>query len=166
MKLIERRPRLSQASKAFILVAVLSILTASRAGAAVFSRSLDQESKEQNNKTLEQGGEEQIIKMSFNGDSFPVANINVRNAPLEIILGSLGRHLKLDVMVDNSAKGLEISADIEQLPIRNPIEVRKAIEMILQKKELKARLKDDHTLFIFADTKENREKYAEMKSWP
>ncbi|MCI0663396.1 MAG: hypothetical protein L0220_20210, partial [Acidobacteria bacterium] len=144
---------------------VLSILTASGAVTAV-SRSLKQESKEQNNKTLEQGGEEQIIKMSFNGDSFPVANIHVRNAPLEIILVSLGRHLKLDVTVDNYTEDLKISIDIEQLPTRNPIEVRKAIEMILQKKELKARLKDNHTLFIFADTQENREKYAEMKSWP
>src|SRR5262249_8434332 len=153
-KLIEQGPRLSKASKAFIFVAVLSILAASGAGAAVFSRSFEQESKEQNNKTLEQGGEEQIIKMSFDGDNLPVANTHARKAQFEIILGSLGRYLKLDVTVDNSAKGLEISIDIERLPVKNPLEVTKAIEMILQKKGLKAKLKDDHTLFIFADTQD------------
>jgi len=148
------------------LAAVLSILTASSTVAAVFSCSLEQGGKEQNNKTLEQDGKDEIIKMSFNGDSLPIANIRARGALLEKIIGSLGRHLKLDVMVDNSSKDLRISIDIEQLPAGKPIEVRKAIELILQKKELKARLKDEHTLFIFADTPENREKYKGMKSWP
>jgi beta-lactamase regulating signal transducer with metallopeptidase domain len=166
MKLIEQRPCLSQASKTFILIAVLSILTASSAVAAVFSRSLEQGGTEQNNIALEQDGEEQIIKMSFNGGGLPIANVHARNAPFKVILGSLGRHLKLDVTFDDSAKDLRISIDIEQLPAGNPVEVRKVIDMIFQKKELKAKLKDDHTLFIFADTPVNREKYAGMKSWP
>jgi hypothetical protein len=45
------------------------------------------------------------------------------------------------------------------------VSARKAIEAILKSTESQVKMKDDHALFIFADTPENRKKYADLKSW-
>jgi hypothetical protein len=41
----------------------------------------------------------------------------------------------------------------------------KATKTMLGQMALKVTMRNDHTLFIFADTPENIKKYANLKSW-
>ena len=86
-------------------------------------------------------------------------NINVTNAKIDVVLSNLGSLMKLDMIFDDSVEGRKVT-------IKLKLEPMKAIETILEQTSLKAKMKDDHTLVVFADTPENRKKYADLKSWP
>jgi hypothetical protein len=86
-------------------------------------------------------------------------NIKATNAKIDVVLSNLGSAMKLDVIFDDSVKDRKLTIDLRQQP------VRKATETILEQMAFKAKMKDDHTLLIFADTPENRKKYADLKSW-
>jgi hypothetical protein len=64
------------------------------------------------------------------------------------------------VVFDDSVEDKKVTINLEK------VSVRKAIEAILKSTVSQVKMKDDHTLIIFADTPENREKYADLKSWP
>jgi hypothetical protein len=81
------------------------------------------------------------------------------NTPIEMALVPLGSYIKLDVVFDDSVKNRKVTIELER------VSIREAIEAILESAESQVKMKDDHTLFIFADTPENREKYADLKSW-
>ena len=81
-------------------------------------------------------------------------------APIEKALVSLCTLMKLDVVFDDSVEDKEVTIHLEK------VSLRKAIEAILKSTESQVKMKDDHTLLIFADTPENKEKYADLKSWP
>jgi len=85
--------------------------------------------------------------------------VSLRQAPTKKVLESLAGSLKLDVEFDESVKESYITSDLKEVP------ARKVIEIFLESQKLDVRMKDDHTLFIFADTQENREKYKEMRLW-
>jgi hypothetical protein len=87
-------------------------------------------------------------------------SVDYDDVPLKSALEGLVRSTtKFDVVFDDSVKNSKITIEMKD------VTVKQVIEAILEKKELQVKLKDDKTLFIFADTPENREKYAEMKSW-
>ena len=82
------------------------------------------------------------------------------DTPIEKALVALCTPMKLDVVFDDSSENKKVTIHLEN------VSVRKAIEAILESTESQVKMKDDHTLIIFADTPENREKYADLKSWP
>ena len=86
-------------------------------------------------------------------------NIKFVNTPIEKALEALCTSMKLDVVFDDSVINKKVSINLEK------VSVRKAIEAILKSAESQVKMKDDHTLLIFADTPENRKKYADLKSW-
>jgi len=86
-------------------------------------------------------------------------NIKFVNTPIEKALAALCTSMKLDVVFDDSVINKKVSINLEK------VSVRKAIEAILKSAESQVKMKDDHTLLIFADTPENRKKYADLKSW-
>jgi type II secretory pathway component HofQ len=86
-------------------------------------------------------------------------DIKFTNTPIEKALVHLGGFIKLDVVFDDSVKNKKVTIKLEK------VSIRKAIEAILKSTESQVKMKDDHTLLIFADTPENREKYADLKSW-
>jgi len=87
-------------------------------------------------------------------------NIKFVDTPIEKALVALGSLFKPDVVFDDSVENKKVTIHLEN------VSVRKAIEAILKSTESQVKMKDDHTLIIFADTPENREKYADLKSWP
>jgi type II secretory pathway component GspD/PulD (secretin) len=87
-------------------------------------------------------------------------DITFVNAPIEKALVALGSHIKLDVAFDDSVKNKKVTIKLEK------VSVQKAIEAILKSAESQVKMKDDHTLLVFADTPENKKKYADLKSWP
>jgi type II secretory pathway component HofQ len=89
-----------------------------------------------------------------------VDSIKFVNTPIRQALESLCAPIKLDVVFDDSVKNNNVDIKLEK------ISLRKAIEAVLKSAESQAKMKDDHTLLVFADTQENREKYADLKSWP
>ena len=93
-------------------------------------------------------------------DHQEVLSIRFVGVPIRQALESLCTPIKLDVEIDDSVKNENVKIELEK------ISLRKAIEAVLKSAELQAKMKDDHTLLIFADTQENREKYADLKSWP
>ena len=92
-------------------------------------------------------------------DQQEVLSIKFVDAPVKQALVSLGNPIKLDIEFDDSVKNNNVNIKLEK------ISLRKAIEAVLKSAELQAKMKDDHTLLIFADNPENREKYADLKSW-
>src|SRR5262245_39169312 len=88
-----------------------------------------------------------------------LSSVSLRQTPTKKVLESLAGLLKLDVEFDESVKESYITNDLKEVP------ARKVIEIFLESQKLDVRMKDDHTLFIFADTQENREKYKEMRLW-
>jgi len=86
-------------------------------------------------------------------------NIKFVDTPIKTTLVALCTSMKLDVVFDDSVKNKKVTISLEK------VSVRKAIEAILKSTESQVKMKDDHTLLIFADTPENREKYADLKSW-
>jgi hypothetical protein len=86
-------------------------------------------------------------------------SVSFTNARIKPVLAALGRHIKLDMIFDESVKNVELNIEKEAVTIRQTIEI------ILKMKKLNAKMKDDHTLVIFADTPENREKYADLEPW-
>ena len=86
-------------------------------------------------------------------------NIAFVNTPIEKALVALGSQIKLDVVFDDSVKNKKVTIELER------VSAREAIEAILKSTESQVKMKDDHTLFIFADTSENGKKYADLKSW-
>jgi len=66
---------------------------------------------------------------------------------------------RIATIQDDSVINKKVTINLEK------VSVQKAIEAILKSTESQVRMKDDHTLLIFADTPENREKYADLKSW-
>jgi hypothetical protein len=86
-------------------------------------------------------------------------SVRFTNARIKHVLATLGHHIKLDMIFDESVKNVELNIEKEEVTIRQTIEI------ILKMKKLKAKMKDDHTLVIFADTPENMEKYAELEPW-
>lgn len=88
-----------------------------------------------------------------------LVNIKLVNTPIEKALVALGAPMKLDVVFDDSVKNKKVTINLEK------VSARKAIEAILKSTESQVKMKDDHTLLIFADTPENRKKYADLKSW-
>jgi type II secretory pathway component GspD/PulD (secretin) len=93
-------------------------------------------------------------------DQKEVLSIKFVGTPIRQALESLCNPIKLDVVFDDSVENKNVEIKLEK------ISLRKAIEAVLKSAELQAKMKDDHTLLIFADTQENREKYADLKSWP
>jgi hypothetical protein len=89
----------------------------------------------------------------------PLNNITFVDTPIKQALVALCTPMKLDVVFDDSVKNKKVNIKLEK------VSARKAIGAILKGAELQAKMKDDHTLLIFADTPENREKYADLKSW-
>ena len=98
-------------------------------------------------QTAPQDDQQEVLSIKFVGN------------PIGQALKSLCDPIKLDVVIDDSVKNKEVKIELKK------ISLRKAIEAILKSAEAQAKMKDDHTLFIFADTQENREKYADLKSW-
>lgn len=94
------------------------------------------------------------------GQEDRVDSIKFVNTPIGQALESLCAPIKLDVVFDDSVKNKRVTIKLEK------ISLRKAIEAVLKSAESQAKMKDDLTLLIFADTQENREKYADLKSWP
>jgi len=86
-------------------------------------------------------------------------NIKFVDTPIKTTLVALCTSMKLDVVFDDSVENKEVTINLKN------VSVRKAIEAILKSTESQVKMKDDHTLLIFADTPENREKYADLKSW-
>jgi hypothetical protein len=82
------------------------------------------------------------------------------DTPIEKALVALCAQMKLDVVFDDSGENKKVTIHLVN------VSFRKAIEAILKSTESQVKMKDDHTLIIFADTPENREKYADLKSWP
>jgi type II secretory pathway component GspD/PulD (secretin) len=101
-----------------------------------------------------------VAQTATQGDQKDDVNVKCVDSPIEQILVALGSHIKLDMVFDDSVKNQTVTIELEK------VSVRKAIEAILKSAESQAKMKDDHTLLIFADTPENRKKYANMKSWP
>jgi type II secretory pathway component GspD/PulD (secretin) len=93
-------------------------------------------------------------------DQQEVLSIKFVGTPIRQALESLCTPIKLDVVFDDSVENKNVEIKLEK------ISLRKAIEAVLKSAELQAKMNDDHTLLIFADTQENREKYADLKSWP
>jgi hypothetical protein len=89
-----------------------------------------------------------------------LTDIKLFDAPIEKVFVSLCTQMKLDVVFDDSVEDKKVTINLEK------VSVRKAIEAILKSTVSQVKMKDDHTLIIFADTPENREKYADLKSWP
>jgi type II secretory pathway component GspD/PulD (secretin) len=87
-------------------------------------------------------------------------NVKFVNTSIKTALVPLGSYIKLDVVFDDSVKNKKVTIELER------VSVREAIEAILESIESQVKMKDDHTLLIFADTPENREKYGDLKSWP
>lgn len=87
-------------------------------------------------------------------------DIKFVDAPIEKVLVALCTPMKLDVVFDDSVENKEVTINLKN------VSIRKAIEAVLKSTESQVKMKDDHTLLIFADTPENREKYADLKSWP
>ena len=87
-------------------------------------------------------------------------DIKFVDTPIEQALVALCTPMKLDVVFDDSVENKKVNIHLEN------VSFRKAIEAILKGTESQVKMKDDHTLIIFADTPENREKYADLKSWP
>jgi len=87
-------------------------------------------------------------------------DIKFFDVPIEQALVALCTPMKLDVVFDDSVENKKVTIHLEN------VSLRKAIEVILNSTESQVKMKDDHTLLIFADTPENKEKYADLKSWP
>jgi type II secretory pathway component HofQ len=85
--------------------------------------------------------------------------IKLDDTPIEKALEALCTTIKLDVVFDDSVENKKVAIHLQN------VSVRKAIEAILKGTDSQVKMKDDHTLLIFADTPENREKYADLKSW-
>ena len=86
-------------------------------------------------------------------------NVTFVNTPIKMALVPLGSYIKLNVVFDDSVKNKKVTIELER------VSIREAIEAILESIESQVKMKDDHTLLIFADTPENREKYADLKPW-
>jgi hypothetical protein len=93
------------------------------------------------------------------GDQQDILSIKFVDTPIKMALVSLGDPMELDMVFDDSVKNKKVNIKLEK------VSARKAIEAILKSTESQVKMKDDHTLLIFADTPENREKYADLKSW-
>jgi hypothetical protein len=83
------------------------------------------------------------------------ANLNIKTA-----LRTLINQVKLDIEFDDSVKDSRFTLE------RKEITIREYLNIVLEEEKLVAKLKDDHTILIFADTPENRSKYEGLKSWP
>jgi hypothetical protein len=100
-----------------------------------------------------------VAQTAQQGDQQDGLSINLVNAPIEKALVPLGSLIKLDMVFDDSVINQRVTIKLER------VSARKAIEAILKSTESQVKMKDDHTLLIFADTPENRKKYADLKSW-
>src|SRR5262245_22542116 len=100
-----------------------------------------------------------VAQTAPQGDQPEILSIKFVDTPIKMALVSLGGPMKLDMVFDDSVKNKKVNIKLEK------VSARKAIEAILKSTESQVKMKDDHTLLIFADTPENREKYADLKSW-
>jgi type II secretory pathway component GspD/PulD (secretin) len=101
-----------------------------------------------------------VVQTAPQGDQQDrLKSVKFVNTSIKMALAPLGSYIKLDVVFDDSVKNKKVTIELEG------VSVREAIEAILESTESQVKMKDDHTLLIFADTPENREKYADLKSW-
>jgi hypothetical protein len=88
------------------------------------------------------------------------SSMSFTNAPLKITLSRFGCQMSLDVTFDESVRDLAFTTEMKN------VTVRQAFESLLKRYKLSVRMKDDYTLFVFADTPENMNRYAGMEPWP
>ncbi|HKX27942.1 MAG TPA: hypothetical protein VJ302_09635 [Blastocatellia bacterium] len=86
-------------------------------------------------------------------------NLSAHGVHIEKVLPGLAKLMKLDVVIDDAVKVPTFNLELKQAS------ARKAFETILKNAQLTVKMKDDHTLLVFADTPENREKYAGLTPW-
>jgi hypothetical protein len=89
-----------------------------------------------------------------------MAKIAFANVYLKSALSVLAKNLKFEVEYDNSVKNQMVEIELEN------VSVSKAITTIFEQYKLWACLNEDNALLIFADTDDNRKKFAKHKLWP
>ena len=88
-----------------------------------------------------------------------VDSVSFKNLRLKTTLVNLGCQMNLDLAFDESVENRPVTVEMDKVTLRQ------AFEVILKMNSLSVKMKDEYTLFIFADTPENRDKYAEMEAW-
>ena len=88
-----------------------------------------------------------------------VDSVRFKSSRLKATLVNLGCQMDFDVAFDESVENRPITVEMEKVTLR------RVFEVILKMNSLSVKMKDEYTLFIFADTPENKDKYAEMEAW-
>lgn len=100
-----------------------------------------------------------VSQLNAQGKITDEVTIKFKDVPIKMALSSLAQSLKLTLEFDSSVKNTSFSIELYD------ITERKAFEIILTNTKLKAGVKDDNQLLIYADTAENRDKYSKLKEW-
>lgn len=77
----------------------------------------------------------------------------------KLALTALLKQLKLEVEFDESVRDSSLTLG------RKDITIREFVDLVLEAKKLVAKMKDDKTVLIFADSPESRGRFEGLQSW-
>lgn len=86
-------------------------------------------------------------------------SIEFKDLRTKFALTSLMKQLKLNVEFDESVRDSSLTLG------RKDITIREFVDLVLEAKKLAAKMKDEQTVLIFADTQENRGRFEGLQSW-
>src|SRR5262245_33231011 len=93
-------------------------------------------------------GKKDLFKVAFGSMSIKIA------------INSLVKQMGLNVVFDDTVKEDRLTIEL------NDITIEKALKIILESKDLQARIMEEKTLIVFPDNEAKRKKYEQYEPWP
>ncbi len=99
------------------------------------------------------------LSQAQNGNQSEKMGFEFKEAKTKLVLGYLIRMLKLDVEFDETVQNKPLTMSEDEITVRD------FIELVMKQMRLVARMKNEKTILIFADTTQNLEKYQHLPEW-
>ena len=87
-------------------------------------------------------------------------SVTFQNNFTKVAIFVVGKQLGLNVMFDETVKQDRLSIDL------NDVTLKQALKIILEAKNLQARIIKEKKIIVFPDNEANREKYGQYELWP
>lgn len=99
------------------------------------------------------------LSQAQNGNQSEKMAFEFKETKTKLVLGYLIRMLKLDVEFDETVQNKPLTMSEDEITVRD------FIELVMKQMRLVARMKNEKTILIFADTTQNLEKYQHLPEW-